>query len=70
MNHECGESRCELVYDRSLLPSADAVVFHPIDMPPEYTLPEGPRNPDQPWVFFSLEAPGGKESVYTSNWNT
>ncbi|XP_068223121.1 alpha-(1,3)-fucosyltransferase C-like isoform X2 [Palaemon carinicauda] len=53
---QCEESRCELVYNRRLLDSADAVIFHPIDLHPDYVLPEY-HPPNQIWVFYTLEAP-------------
>ncbi|KAK7067935.1 Fucosyltransferase, N-terminal, partial [Halocaridina rubra] len=56
VSRQCEESRCELVYDHRLLDSADAVLFHPIDLHPDYDLPKYHR-PDQIWIFFSVEAP-------------
>ncbi|XP_066960414.1 alpha-(1,3)-fucosyltransferase C-like isoform X1 [Macrobrachium rosenbergii] len=56
VSRQCEESHCELVYDHRLLDSADAVVFHPIDLHPDYVLPEY-HPPNQIWIFFTLEAP-------------
>ncbi|XP_045108090.1 alpha-(1,3)-fucosyltransferase C-like isoform X2 [Portunus trituberculatus] len=55
VSRQCPESRCELVYDHRLLDSAAAVVFHPGDMKPSYSIP-ATRPPGQPWVFLSLES--------------
>ncbi|CAL4235740.1 unnamed protein product, partial [Meganyctiphanes norvegica] len=57
---ECPSHQCELVYDHRFLESADAVIFHPIDLLPDYNMPEVHRT-GQPWVFFSLEAPPAVE---------
>ncbi|XP_042878951.1 alpha-(1,3)-fucosyltransferase C-like [Penaeus japonicus] len=56
VSRQCETSTCELVYDHRLLDSADAVLFHPIDLHPEYVLPAR-RDPRQLWIFFSVEAP-------------
>ncbi|XP_063845303.1 alpha-(1,3)-fucosyltransferase C-like [Scylla paramamosain] len=56
VSRQCPESRCELVYDHRLLDSAAAVVFHPGDMKPSYSLPAS-RPPGQPWIFLSFESP-------------
>ncbi|KAG7155879.1 Alpha-(1 3)-fucosyltransferase C-like 9 [Homarus americanus] len=55
VSRQCPVSNCELVYDHRLLDSADAVLFHAIDLP-QFKLPPK-RILEQMWIFFTLEAP-------------
>ena len=63
LSKQCPE-RCEIVYDHRLLDSADAVIFHPIDMKDSDSLPAS-HPPRQPWIFFSLESPSS--GYFSSN---
>ena len=52
---DCPLSNCRITQDRRLLPHADAVVFHLLDIQLNH-LPYW-RAHDQIWVLFSLESP-------------
>ncbi|XP_036117072.1 alpha-(1,3)-fucosyltransferase 7 [Molossus molossus] len=53
-----GVPHCRLSTNRSLLASADAVVFHHRELQNRRTqLPLAKRPPGQPWVWVSLESP-------------
>lgn len=52
---DCPLSNCRLTQDHRLLPKADAVVFHLLDIQLN-DLPKW-RAPGQIWVLFSLESP-------------
>ncbi|XP_071532908.1 alpha-(1,3)-fucosyltransferase C-like isoform X2 [Panulirus ornatus] len=55
-SRQCEVSDCELVFHHRLLDTADAIVFHALDLHPHYLLPPR-RTQDQLWIFFSLEPP-------------
>ncbi|PAV83196.1 hypothetical protein WR25_16583 [Diploscapter pachys] len=63
--------RCIMDSDKSLISKADAVVFHSADISKE-PLPENSlRNPDQVYVYYSMETPdnSGKLSVSKNFFN-
>ncbi|KAK3873767.1 hypothetical protein Pcinc_021248 [Petrolisthes cinctipes] len=65
VSRECEESRCEFVYDHRLLDSADAVIFHAVDLRTQKKLPSH-HNSKQIWIYLSLEAPPG--TVLDKDW--
>nr|CAD7400288.1 unnamed protein product [Timema cristinae] len=55
---DCPVSNCKLTYEESVLPSADAVLFHLHRTRGRKTLPsEGVRPEHQRWVFLTDESP-------------
>ncbi|CAL4093779.1 unnamed protein product, partial [Meganyctiphanes norvegica] len=56
LSGQCPESRCELVYNKSLIHSTDALIFSSMNMcsKKNFRIPDY-RRQDQPWIFLSLE---------------
>ena len=56
---ECSYANCDVVYDRRRLTNSSAVVFSLGDAGIGSSPPVTPdrRNPDQAWIFFTLESP-------------
>ncbi|XP_050441785.1 glycoprotein 3-alpha-L-fucosyltransferase A-like [Adelges cooleyi] len=49
---DCPVSRCSLTVDKSLAPTADAILFRH-----SYERPQHKRNPNQIWIIYYTEAP-------------
>uniref|UniRef100_A0A8C5L4W9 Fucosyltransferase n=2 Tax=Jaculus jaculus TaxID=51337 RepID=A0A8C5L4W9_JACJA len=59
-----GMAQCRLSANRSLLASADAVVFHHRELETQkFHLPLAQRPPGQPWIWASMESPSNSHGL-------